>query len=102
MISSTVSCAVSSWGGTEMISIEENTQVLSWAELGKLLQPEVGPEARQAIVRTLLSEAARRQQEGTASRIPQWEEAVYEQPIRKAVANARRAQERLMQERRNA
>ena len=86
-----------------MISTEEKTQVLSWAELGKLLQPEIGPEARQAIVRTLLSEAARGRREGTAPREPrQWDEAAYEKPIRRAVTEAKRHQERLMQERRNA
>jgi tetratricopeptide (TPR) repeat protein len=85
-----------------MTSIEKNTQALSWTELGRLLQPEVGPEVRQAVVRTLLSEAARRQREGTSLHEPQWEEAAYEKPIQRAVAEARRSQERLMQERRNA
>jgi tetratricopeptide (TPR) repeat protein len=86
-----------------MISTEEKTQVLSWAELGKLMQPEIGPEARQAIVRTLISEAARSRREGIpAPRELQWREAAYEKPIQRAVAEARRGQERLMQERRNA
>jgi tetratricopeptide (TPR) repeat protein len=86
-----------------MTSTEEKTRVLSWTELGNLMRPEIGPEGRQAIVRMLLSEAARRRREGGAApREPQWEEAAYEEPIRKAVANARHAQERLTQERRNA
>jgi tetratricopeptide (TPR) repeat protein len=85
-----------------MTSSEEKAQVLSWTELGKLLQPEIGPEARRAIVRTLLSGAARGRSEGIAPREIQWEEAAYEQPIRRAVTDAKRHQERLMQERRNA
>jgi len=85
-----------------MTLTEEKTQVLSWTELGKLLQPEIGQEARQAIVRTLLSAAARGRREGTAPREPQWDEAAYEKPIRRAVTEAKRHQERLMQERRNA
>jgi len=85
-----------------MTSTEEKTRALSWTELGKLLQPEIGPEARQAIVRTLLSEAARARREGNAPSEPHWNEAAYDKPIRKAVATVRQSQERLMQERRNA
>jgi tetratricopeptide (TPR) repeat protein len=85
-----------------MTSTGEKTQTLSWAELGKLLRPEIGPEGRQAIVRTLISEAARIRREGGAPPAPRWEETAYEKPIQKAVERARLARERLAQERRNA
>lgn len=85
-----------------MTSTEEKTQTLSWAELGKLLQPEIGPEGRQAIVRTLISEAARSRREGGVLPLPHWRETVYEKPIQEAAEKARHARERLVQERRNA
>ncbi|HEY0511463.1 MAG TPA: hypothetical protein VGH73_06145 [Thermoanaerobaculia bacterium] len=92
-----------------MQQVEDTTQALSWSELEQLLQPDAAREARHAVVRKLLRGAAQGRREGAAPRetapgnAPEPAvEAAYGTAIQKAVANARRRQERLMQERRNA
>jgi tetratricopeptide (TPR) repeat protein len=94
--------------GGIMEPIEATEQTLSWTEIEGLLRVETGREARQGIVRRLLSRAARSQREdGAAAGIAWPSEApaaldAYEEPIRRAVEQTRRVREQRMQERRSA
>jgi tetratricopeptide (TPR) repeat protein len=90
--------------GGRMMQIENAAQqALSWADVEKLSDPETAQGDRHAIVRRLVAQAARNLGE-TLSRnpIPQVDEEAYDEPLRRAVARTRQAQERLMQERRDA
>jgi tetratricopeptide (TPR) repeat protein len=94
--------------GGIMEPIEATEQALSWTEIEGLLRVETGREARQGIVRRLLSRAARNPRGDAApagivwpSEAPAAPEA-YDEPIRRAVEQTRRVREQRMQERRNA
>jgi tetratricopeptide (TPR) repeat protein len=96
-----------------MMQIEKQSAgALSWVDVEKLLQPETGRQDRHAIVRRLVAQAARRIEDDAASDpgtnvssrslIPPTGDGDYEESLRRAVTTARRKQERLMQERRDA
>jgi hypothetical protein len=98
--------------GRIMEPIEATEQTLSWTDIEGLLRVETGPEARQGLVRRLLSRAAhnqaRNQREGAAPAELAWPSEApdapdaYEEPIRRAVETARRVREQRLQERRSA